>query len=64
MVLLRNLHGLCGDGAQQVHQDHHRVQIQAAEHREEPDGQGEDDGAGAPGSDVGHVLDGRGRDAA
>lgn len=59
MGLFWHLHGLRGDGAQQVHQDHHRVQVQAAEHREEPDDQAEDDGAGPPGADVGHVPDGR-----
>lgn len=55
--VLRHLYGLRGDGPQQVHEDHHRVQIQAAEHREEPDDQAEDDGAGPPGADVGHVPD-------
>lgn len=59
MGLFWHLHGLCGDSAEQVHQDHHRVQIQAAEHRKEPDDQAEDDGAGPPGADVGHVPDSR-----
>lgn len=57
VVLLRHLHGLGGDYAEQVHQDHHRVQIQAAQHREEPADQAENDGAGAPRAPVGHVRE-------
>lgn len=57
MVLVRHLHGLGSDDTEQIHEDHHRVQIQTAQHREEPADQAENDGAGPPRAHVGHVCE-------